>query len=77
MYGWMALVIFVWFGSHFASANRSLVHDAIGDGLRLFHGLSDELVVGEGRHQDSDVRVLRHTTANPRLGQTAIRVNSL
>ena len=45
MYGWMALVIFVFFGCIEPVADRVLVPDAVTDGVRLLHVLSDELAV--------------------------------
>jgi hypothetical protein len=62
MYGWMALVIFVWFGPISPTRIEFWFLDATGHDLRLFHCLSHELVAGEGWHQDRDVIILRGTT---------------
>ena len=51
----MTLVIFVFFGCIEAVADRVLVPDAVSDGVRLLHVLSDELAVDKTWSQDGDV----------------------
>ena len=55
MYGWMTLVIFVFFGCIEAVADRVLVPDAVSEGVRIVPVLSDELAVDKTWHQDGNL----------------------
>jgi hypothetical protein len=52
---WMTLVHLRLLRPHRIVADRVLVPDAVSDGVRLLHVLSDELAVDKTRHRDGDL----------------------